>query len=407
MAEKEPSLRFWRISTMPEYKYLIVGGGMTCDAAIRGIRQTDHANRIGIITSEKYPPYKRPPLSKALWKNEPLEKIWLNSYEEDIEIHTSRTVTMIDTRNHTVLDDLGKVYSYQKLLLATGGTVRRLPWNVDGIMYFRTLDDYYSLREMIRERKTIAVIGGGFIGSEIAAALALNDVSVTMVFPETGIGSRVFPPELSGYITNYYRSKNVEVLAGNSVVNLMKQNQKYLLTTSGGTSITVDGIVCGIGIQPNVTLATMAGLAVENGIIVNEFLQTSQPDVFAAGDVANFYSPVLEKNIRLEHEDNAVVMGKHAGRNMAGDSVRYHHLPFFYSDLFDLGYEAVGELDTRYEIIEDWAEPYREGVVYYIHEKHIRGVLLWNTWGQIDAARALIAEKGPFNSVNVIGRLPA
>jgi 3-phenylpropionate/trans-cinnamate dioxygenase ferredoxin reductase component len=392
---------------MSDYKYLIVGGGMTGDAAIRGIRQTDHSNRIGLITSEKYPPYKRPPLSKALWKNEPLEKIWLKPYEENTDMYTSTTVAMIDTRNHIIVDDLGKMYSYQKLLLATGGTVRRLPWDIDGVVYFRTLDDYLTMREMIREKKNIAVIGGGFIGSEIAAALALNEVSVTMVFPDPGIGTRIFPPGLSSFITDYYRSKNIEVVTGNNVISIIQQNLKYLLTMSGGTKKSVDGIVCGIGIQPNVTLATASGLAVGNGIIVNEYLQTSQPDIYAAGDVANIYSLVLEKNIRLEHEDNAVVMGEHAGRNMAGNAVPYHHLPFFYSDLFDLGYEAVGELDTRYEMVEDWTEPYREGVVYYIHEKRIRGVLLWNTWGQVDAARALIADMGPFNSINVIGRLPA
>lgn len=392
---------------MPDYQYLIVGGGMTADAAIRGIRQTDRSNPIGILSNEKHLPYKRPPLSKALWKEEPIEKIWLRTPKENVDIFTSRTVTKIDPKSHTAVDDLGLIYSYKKLLLATGGTVRRLPWNIDGIIYFRTLDDYYSLRELAAERKDFAVIGGGFIGSEIAAALTMNDRSVTMIFPEEGIGFRLFPPALSRYLNTLYETKNNKVLASDGVVKIGKEHNKYVLTTTSGKIIKADGVVAGIGIQPNIELAQAAGLAVGNGIIVNEFLQTSQPDIYAAGDVANFYNPALDKHIRLEHEDNAIIMGEYAGRNMAGDIVRYHHLPFFYSDLFELGYEAVGELDSRYEMVEDWKEPYREGVVYYLNEQRIRGVLLWNTWGQVDAARSLIAEKGPFTPINVVGMLPA
>lgn len=131
--------------------------------------------------------------------------------------------------------------------------------------------------------------------------------------------------------------------------------------------------------------------------MVNELLQTSHPDIYAAGDVADFFSPALDMRIRREHEDNANVMGERAGKNMAGEEEPYHHLPFFYSDLFELGYEAVGELDSRLEIVEDWKEEFREGVVYYLQNQRVRGVLLWNTWGQVENARALIAGKEIFD----------
>jgi NADPH-dependent 2,4-dienoyl-CoA reductase/sulfur reductase-like enzyme len=291
--------------------------------------------------------------------------------------------------------------------LATGGVVRQLPWNVEGVIYYRTLDDYYQLREAANTRTSFVVIGGGFIGSEISAALAMNGRSVTMVFPETAVGSRLYPRGLSLFLNSYYTSKNVELCPNDTVVNIEKQQQKYIVTTSSGKTLETDGVVAGLGIQPNTLLAQNAGLTVENGIIVNEFLQTSHPDIYAAGDVANFHNPMLEKRLRVEHEDNALTMGEYAGRNMAGDPVRYHHLPFFYSDLFDLGYEAIGEIDARLEMFEDWKDPYREGVVYYINARRIRGVLLWNTWGQVEKARTLIGEHSQFDQLSIKGLIPA
>jgi 3-phenylpropionate/trans-cinnamate dioxygenase ferredoxin reductase component len=146
---------------------------------------------------------------------------------------------------------------------------------------------------------------------------------------------------------------------------------------------------------------------VENGIIVDEYLRTTNPDIYAAGDVAAFFNPALGKRIRVEHEDNAISMGRSAGRNMAGQLEPYHHLPFFYSDLFDFGYEAVGELDSRFEIMADWTRPNEEGVIYYLQNNRVRGVLLWNVWEQVEAARQLIADPGPFTTKDLIGRLPA
>jgi len=168
----------------------------------------------------------------------------------------------------------------------------------------------------------------------------------------------------------------------------------------------VDGVVAGIGVTPNIELARLAGLETGNGIVVDELLRTENPDVYAAGDVANFFNPALEKRLRVEHEDNANTMGHAAGRAMAGKEAPYHHLPFFYSDLFDLGYEAVGELDSRLETVADWKEPYREGVVYYLRDGRVCGVLLWNVFGQVDAARELISTPGSFRPEDLKGRLP-
>ena len=390
---------------MPDYKYLIIGGGMAADSAVRGIRQVDATGNIGIISNENHPPYNRPPLSKGLWKGEAPEKVWRNTPSENVELKLSATAKRVDVKNKRIVDDRGTTYSFDKLLLATGGSVRRLNEEMEGVIYFRTLDDYHRLRKLSERGKRFAVIGGGFIGSEIAAALAMNDKEVTMIFPGGSIGDRVYPPALSRFLNSYYEKKGVHILSNDEVGKVEKENSTYTIQTKNGTALTMDGVVAGIGIQPNVDLAQAMGLTIENGIVVNEFLQTSQPDVYAAGDVASFYNTALAKRVRVEHEDNANAMGEAAGKNMAGKPTAYHHLPFFYSDLFDLGYEGVGDLDSRLETVEDWKEQFKEGVVYYLNSGRVRGVLLWNTWGQVDHARALIAEKGPFTARTVKGIL--
>ena len=391
---------------MPDYKYLIVGGGMTADAAVSGIREADADGKIGIISTEADPPYNRPPLTKALWKGEPLESIWRHTDEKRVELHLGRKVERIDTFRKRVMDDQGNDYTFEKLLLATGGRPRHLPFGDDRIIYYRTVTDYRRLRALTDQHKRFAVIGNGFIGSEIAAALRMNRKEVAMIFPGHGICHRIFPEELCQFVTKYYREKGVEILASETVAGLEERQGQQLLRTASGREVPAAGIVAGIGIEPNVELAGAAGLKIQNGILVDKFLRTrTNPDIYAAGDVAAFYSRALGNYMRVEHEDNANTMGRFAGRNMAGKPQAYEHLPFFYSDLFDLGYEAVGELDARLETVADWVSPFREGVIYYLREGRVRGVLLWNVWGKVDAARALITEPGPFRAPDLKGRL--
>jgi NADPH-dependent 2,4-dienoyl-CoA reductase/sulfur reductase-like enzyme len=349
-------------------------------------------------------------LSKALWTGTPFDEVWRGTEHQDIAFHSGRTIQTLDPATRKVSDDLATGYSFDKLLLATAGTPRQLPFGGDRIIYFRTLADYRRLRAATEQGQRFAVFGGGFIGSEIAAALAMNGKQVTMLFPGTGIGAAIYPRDLSDFLTRYYREKGVEVLPDEKVVELDQRDSQDALQTQSGRVILVDGVVAGLGITPNTGLAQAAGLAVENGIVVDEYLRTSQQDIYAAGDVAAFFNPALGKCIRVEHEDNALTMGRLAGENMAhayagAAESPYHHLPFFYSDLFDLGYEAVGELDARLEIVADWQEPYQQGVAYYLRDGRVRGVLLWNVWGQVDTARALIAEPGPFNAGDLIGRI--
>jgi NADPH-dependent 2,4-dienoyl-CoA reductase/sulfur reductase-like enzyme len=389
------------------YPYLILGGGMTADAAIHGIRERDAAGPIGVIGAEPDAPYNRPPLSKALWKGDPLESVWRKADAQRVDLHLGRRAVDWDPERKQVTDDRDATYGYDKLLFATGGEPRRLAGAAAGVIYFRTLGDYRRTRELADRGARFVVVGGGFIGAEVAAALRMQGCDVTVVMPEQGLGGRVFPADLSHFVAEYYRSRGVVVHAGDRVDRIERRGDGFVVLARQAGALACDAVVAGLGIIPADALAHEAGLEVENGIVVDERLRTSRPDVYAAGDVARFLNPALGKRIRVEHEDNANTMGKMAGENMAGAELRYDHLPFFYSDLFDLGYEAVGEVDARHETVSDWKVEFRDGVVYYLDAGRVRGVLLWNTWGQVDAARALIAAPGPFDASQLRGRLPA
>jgi NADPH-dependent 2,4-dienoyl-CoA reductase/sulfur reductase-like enzyme len=390
---------------MKHYKYLIIGGGLAGDAATKGIRELDKEGSIGMISMEPDPPYMRPNLSKGLWKGRPVEKIWRKT-EERAELHLNRKVVQLDPANKRVRDDQGEEYTYSKLLLATGGTPNHLPFGNGNIIYYRSFQDYKHLRALTENGNHFVVIGGSFIGSEIAAALTIVGKKVTMIFPENTISETIFPSDLAHFLVDYYREKGVEVITGESAASVQREGHHIVVHTGSGRAIEADGVVAGIGIHPNLELAKEAGLKVNNGVIVNERLETSVPDVYAAGDVANFHHAMLGKRTRVEHEDNAVQMGKTAGRNMAGAGEGYYHAPMFYSDLFDLGYEAVGEMNSSMETIADWQEePFRKGVVYYMDDGRVRGVLLWNVWEKVHEARALMNEAGPFREEDLKGKI--
>jgi NADPH-dependent 2,4-dienoyl-CoA reductase/sulfur reductase-like enzyme len=390
---------------MKHYKYLIIGGGLAGDGATRGIREIDTEGSIGMISMEPDPPYTRPDLSKKLWKGRPIEKIWRNT-EERAELHLGRKVIQLDPKKKTVRDDQGDEYTYDKLLLATGGTPNHLPFGDGNIIYFRNFRHYKNLRAMTERGDHFVVIGGSFIGSEIAAALTMVGKKATMILRENAICENFFPSDLAHFLNEYYREKGVEVVTGDSAASIQKEGDRIMVRAGSGRVFEADGVVAGIGIHPNLDLAKEAGLKVNDGIIVNEHLETSEPGIYAAGDAANFFHTALDKRKRVEHENNAVEMGKLAGRNMAGADEIYDHIPMFYSDLFDLGYEAVGELSSKMKTIADWhEEPFKKGVVYYMDDGRVCGVLLWNVWDKVEAARALMREKGPFKEKDLKGRI--
>jgi 3-phenylpropionate/trans-cinnamate dioxygenase ferredoxin reductase component len=385
---------------MEKTTYLIVGGGMTGAEAAKAIRERDGGAAVTLVGGEPHAPYKRPPLSKKLWSGGEESSIWKGTEELGIDLRLGRRIVSLDLAASRAVDDDGAEYAFEKVLLATGGRPRRLGGNDREVIYFRTLDDYRALRGIAGEGKRVVVIGGGFIGTEIAAALTTNGCAVTMIVPEQWLNARLFPAGLGGFVTEYYRERGVEVLTGETVGSVDGTS----VTTGSGRTLEADAVVAGLGIVPDTELAEAAGLPVENGIVVDEYGRADgRDDVFAAGDVANFPSPVLGGVFRVEHEDHANTHGKVVGSNMAGAGVVYDHLPLFYSDLFDLGYEAVGEVDSRLATVETWEEPNRKGTIVYVDdERRPRGFLLWDTWGKVDAARELIRAAQPVGEQVVV-----
>ncbi|MDA3913559.1 FAD-dependent oxidoreductase, partial [Oleiagrimonas sp.] len=216
-----------------------------------------------------------------------------------------------------------------------------------------------------------------------------------------------FSQGLSDFLNEYYRKRGVDVRTGIRVSGGKADDDGVKLELSDGSVLEVDAVVAGLGVQPNTELAEQAGLDVDDGIVVDARLRTADPAIWAAGDVASYPSLALGGRRRVEHENAAISMGHHAGSGMAGEDAAFTTQPFFYSDLFDLGYEAVGELDANHlEVVEHWAEQYKRGVTYYMEGARVRGVLLWNVWGQVDAARELIAAPGPYDADALRNRIP-
>jgi 3-phenylpropionate/trans-cinnamate dioxygenase ferredoxin reductase subunit len=393
---------------MDKYQYIIIGGGMTGSAAISGIRKNDADGSIAMFTKEGYGPYNRPPLTKGLWNGMQINDIMRPTDTEKIDLYLNTPVTRVEPKQKRILTQTGAQFTYEKLLLATGGHPTHLPDAAEGVIYFRTRADYEKVRKLADSKREFCVIGGGFIGSEIAAALTKHGCQVTMVFPEIGVSGRVFPNDLSAFLNQYYREKWVNILNGHMVDSIRKDDGKYTVhyrdsKTQSTAEKTFDMVIVGIGIKPDVSLAKEAGIETGNGILVNDFLQTSIPDIFAAGDVASFYNYGLGKRTRVEHEDNANKMGMRVGLNMSGEMEKYEHFPFFYSDLFELGYEALGELDKQYRIVEDWTDPFRKGTIYYLHEDKVRGLVFWNLWGKVDRGREIIQNGKSFTESELAG----
>ncbi len=383
------------------YDYVIVGAGLAGASAVEGIRERDAQGTILLVGAEPQRPYNRPPLSKELWTGkETLDTIFVHDLEfyqkQRVALALNTEITILDAGAKAVGDRNGQRYQYGKLLFATGGQPRTLSipgGDLDGISYFRTYQDYVRLRGVADRARSAVVIGGGFIGSELAAALSMIGREVSMIFPEPYLVSRVFPEPLGRAIQKNYLDRGVRVLDGDRPVSIARSGERFSVRTHNGAQIDADALVVGIGIAPEMKLAAQAGLQTGNGIVVNEQLQTSDPNIYAAGDNAFFPYKALGKSMRVEHWDNAINQGKCAGRNMAGAAEPYDYMPFFFSDLFDFGYEAVGEVDSSLETYADWQEKYRTGVIYFLADGIVKGVMLCNVWEKVDAARELIHKR--------------
>lgn len=400
-----------------DYDYVIVGAGMSAHSAARGIRERDQNGSILIIGQEPDQPYSRPMLSKDLWFK-------AHKSESDASLDTATKTgasILVNTQvvefrpeDHVVLTNTSDLIQYRKILLATGGTPRTIGKPAERIIYFRTLEDYRTLRKFSGPGQHVIVVGGGFVGTELACGLAHVGTKVTMILAESELGIRNFPAGIRSRLARVFSEHDIEIMDDCAVkeITQARGGQSVTVTLTSGEEYTADAVVAGLGIIPNIDLARDAGLATEGGgVVVDRFLQTSDTDVFASGDIAFYIDPLLGRR-RIEHVDQAESSGRAAGRNMANANQPYDHTPLFYSDLFDDGYEAVGLLNAELDMIEDW-EPGKEtaqGVVYYLDQGAVRGILLWNVWDSTDLAREVLREYGDFDSVKhpeqLKGRIP-
>ncbi|MDT0183525.1 FAD-dependent oxidoreductase [Microbacterium sp. ARD31] len=379
------------------YDYVIVGGGVAAASAVKGIRSQDSSGTIAVLGSEPDPPVYRPDLSKTLWleDDKSLDDSSLAGDLEDddhVDLVLDTTVTELDPDAHAVrLADGGSV-GYGKLLLATGAEPRVLEVAPGPkVVYYRTAADYQRLRAAVDAGSHVVVVGGGYIGSELASALVQNDVRVTLVLDLEDVQEQMFPRALAASLTKAFADRSVTVVHG-TVASGGETDGGVQVTLDDGTKISADAAVIGVGVIPRTGLAEAAGIEVDNGIVVDDHLRTSATDVYAAGDVASYPDALLGRR-RVEHVDHAEKSGEAAGRAMAGADEAYDYTPFFWSDILDYGYEAVGEVTSRNDMVEDWKDgQLGTGVVYYLRSGQVRGVLLWNVWDSVDKARELIKE---------------
>ena len=397
---------------MTDFRYLIVGGGLVADAAARGVRELDADGSIGILSEDVDRPYARPALSKKLWTDPDF------SWDEKVDLHTEETgatfvlgtiVTSIDLAAKTVTTDGGETYGYDRLLIATGGKPRGLPGlePSERVLDYRSASDYRRLRELADAGAHVAVVGGGYIGTEISAGIVQNGARVTFVDPDDVVGARMFPAGLAQAFQQRFVDHGVDLRLGRRVDSGTEHADGVVLTLDDGSTVEADAVVVGLGIEPRTQLAADAGLTVRDGIVVSSTLRTDDESVFAAGDVAEYPDRILGTR-RVEHVDNAQQQGRQAGRNLADADETYDHTPMFYSNVFDMGYEAVGRVSTQLRTVEDWQEPQVTGVLYYLDEDDtVRGVLLWNISGKTDEARKVLAEAHALTPDMLPGRIAA
>ncbi len=396
------------------YDYVIVGGGVAAASAVSGIRSQDGGGTIAVLGSEPDKPVYRPALSKDLWLKDDAT-VEGNSLAGDlddddhVDLVVDTTVTAIAPDAHAVRLADGSSVGYGKLLLATGAEPRTLGLDPGPrVVYYRTTADYQRLRALVGPDSHVVVVGGGYIGSEITSALVQNDIAVTLVLDLEDVQEQMFPRALAASLTKAFEDRGVTVVHG-TVAGGEDTGDGVRVRLDDGTDIVADAAVIGVGVLPRTGLAEAAGLDVDNGIVVDDHLRTSATDVYAAGDVAAYPDALLGRR-RVEHVDHAEKSGELAGRVMAGADDTYSYTPFFWSDILDAGYEAIGETSSRLDMVEDWKDgQIGTGVVYYLKAGEVRGVVLWNVWDSVDRARELIAEtvKEPVSDPESLrGRIP-
>lgn len=390
------------------YKYIILGGGMAGAHAAYQIRQHDQEGSLLIISQEADKPYFRPPLSKEFWteSNYPKESIFYAINNDDsIDFLLETSVAKIIPDQQTIVTDQGENYSYDKLLYAPGGEPKWIPGpDSERVLAMRTLDDYRNLEALTSKDSKVIVVGGGWVGAELAAGLKVNDIDVSLVFPDDVLNKKRLPLEIAEKFQEAFVEIGVSLVNNAYADSYRVEDDRVILSLENGQELTADVLVLGIGLDPRVELAEAAGLEVDNGVVANEYLQSSDPNIYAAGDVVSYPDVIIGRN-RFGHEDQAEQSGDTAGRNMAGLQEVYDHgAPLSYTDVLGISIEGVGELSRNRddEIIEKVGD---DGyIVYYLSKGKPSGILTYNVKVDMDQARKILANP-PANPEDLPGML--
>jgi len=381
-----------------EQTFVIVGASLAGAKAAETLRVEGFEGRVVLIGEEAERPYERPMLSKEYLRGDkPAAKLYV--HEEgfyagnDIELLTGTRVASLDAAAHEITLEDGSRMPYSRLLLSTGATPRRIPVpgaELQGVRYLRRMSDSDALRAAIKAASRVVVIGAGWIGSEVAASARQLGAEVSVVAPEAVPLERVLGPELGRvyrdlhdeHLVDLYLSTQIEAIVGNDVAHGVR--------TTDGLVIEGDLVVVGVGVSPRDELAQHAGLTLQNGIVVDEFLRTSAPDVFAAGDVAATWNPMYNRRIRMEHWANALNQGQTAARNMLGQDTAYTKLPYFYSDQYDLGMEYNGYASDWDRVVLRGDVEGREFLAFWLKDGRVLAGMNANVWDQGDTIKELV-----------------
>jgi 3-phenylpropionate/trans-cinnamate dioxygenase ferredoxin reductase component len=384
-----------------EQTHVIVGASLAGAKAAETLRLEGFDDRIVLIGAEHERPYERPPLSKDYLRGEAgREKVYVHDdrfYEEqDIDLRLGRTVTSLDTSNRELELDDGERLRYDRLLLTTGAEPRRLDIpgaELDGVLYLRSVGDSDALRERLNHGGAVVVVGAGWIGAEVAASARQRGLDVTVIEAASVPLERVLGAELGAFYRDVHTGNGVQMLLRTGVEAFEGETAVQRVRTSDGRELDCDLVVVGVGVQPRIQLAAQAGLAVDNGILVDERLQTSARGVFAAGDVANAHHPFYGERIRVEHWANALNQGPAAARNMLGRATAYERLPYFFSDQYDVGMEYSGFARSWDRVVFRGDPASREFIAFWLVEDRVVAGMNVNVWEVNADVQALIRER--------------
>ncbi|MEP7034681.1 MAG: FAD-dependent oxidoreductase [Dermatophilaceae bacterium] len=381
-----------------EQTFVIVGASLAGAKAAETLRSEGFDGRVVLIGEEAERPYERPMLSKEYLRGEkPATKLYVHDgdfyADNDIELMTGTRVASLDPGAHEITLQDGSRMPYSRLLLSTGATPRRLPLpgaELPGVLYLRQMADSDALRTAIKAAARVVVVGAGWIGSEVAASARQLGAEVAIVAPEAVPLERVLGPLVGGVYRDLHAERQVELHLSTPIEAIVGSDVAHGVRTKDGSLIEGDLIVVGVGVAPRDELAQYAGLKLENGIAVDEFLRTSAPDVFAAGDVAATWNPMYNRRIRLEHWANALNQGPTAARNMLGQGTAYTKLPYFYSDQYDLGMEYNGYALEWDSVVVRGDVAGREFLAFWIKDGRVLAGMNANLWDQGDQIKALV-----------------